>query len=117
MKKFDLEHRLVVFSVNVIKLSNKMQGSYASYHLSKQLIRSSTSSALNYAESQSSESYKDFIHKYKLVLKELRESKINLMICEKCFGTEKNKFGDLILEADQLIRIFVASIKTASKNL
>ncbi|WP_241507285.1 four helix bundle protein [Aquimarina sediminis] len=78
--KYDIEARLIQFSINTILVCGKVEGNYASQHLSKQLIRSVTSAALNYGEAQSAESSRDFVHKIKLCLKELRESLINLKI-------------------------------------
>lgn len=77
--KFDLEERLIEFAVDIIKIADhSMNNSYASNHLCKQLIRSTTAAALNYGEAQSAESHKDFLHKMKIALKELRESMVNL---------------------------------------
>ncbi|MBL7104607.1 MAG: four helix bundle protein, partial [Bacteroidales bacterium] len=45
-------------------------------HIAGQLIRSGSSPALNYGEAQSAESRKDFVHKLKIILKELKESRI-----------------------------------------
>ena len=72
MKRNELEERLIDFSVLIIKLSNEMNKTKATQHLSGQIIRSGTSVALNYGEAQSSESKKDFVHKMQVVLKELR---------------------------------------------
>jgi len=73
MNKFDLEERLIDFSVLIIEIVNDMPNSKVENHLSGQLVRSGTSVSLNYGEAQSGESRKDFIHKMKVVLKELRE--------------------------------------------
>lgn len=118
MKKFDLEQRLIQFSVEVIKICNKLDGSYASQHLSKQLIRSSTSAALNYGEAQGAESPKDFIHKMKVCLKELRESLVNLKIQKGAdLSKDNNPVDNLIKENNELVSIFVASIRTSqAKN-
>lgn len=59
-KKFDLEDRLISFAVICIKLFKKLEYNYALDHLSKQLIRSASSAALNYGEVQGAESGKDF---------------------------------------------------------
>ena len=80
MNKFDLEERLIWFSVRVIELSESLKESFAGLHLGKQIVRSATSSALNYGEAQSAESPKDFIHKMGICLKELRETFINIKI-------------------------------------
>ena len=107
---------MIQFAVNVILTCGKLEGDYASQHLSKQLIRSSTSSALNYGEAQSAESSRDFLHKMKMCLKELRESLVNLKIQKgaNLIGDIK-KLNSLLEENNELISIFVASIRT-SKN-
>ena len=83
MNKFNLEERLIEFSVLIIEIVKEMPNSKAGNHLSGQLIRSVTSVSLNYGEAQSGESRKDFIHKMKVVLKELRETFICLKIINK----------------------------------
>jgi four helix bundle protein len=80
MKPNQLEERLIQFSIDVILLCKTIDKSFASEHLAKQLIRSATSSALNYGEARSGESTKDFLHKMKICLKELRETFVNLKI-------------------------------------
>lgn len=81
----------------------------------KQLIRSVTSSALNYGEAQGAESKKDFIHKMKVCLKELRESQVNLQILEKSnLVKSKEDFEPIIKESNELVAIFTASIKTTN---
>jgi len=117
MKKYDLEERLIHFAVEIIKACNKLDGSYASQHLSKQLIRSSTSAALNYGEAQSAESAKDFLHKMKLSLKELRESLVNLKIQQGAeLIRDMDRFNILIQENNELISIFVVSIRTSQNK-
>ena len=80
MRKFDLEERLVNFAVRIINVAEKSSKTYAGKHLAGQIIRFGTSPALNYGESQSAESRADFIHKVKIILKELRETLICLKI-------------------------------------
>jgi len=118
MNKFDLEERLIEFSVLVIEIVNEMPKTRAGNHLSNQLVRSGTSVSLNYGEAQSGESRKDFIHKMKIVLKELRETFVCLKIIyrTKLFKTE-SKIGKLLKDNNELISIFVKSIETAQKNL
>ncbi len=64
----------------IIEIVNETPNTKAGNHLSKQLVRYGTSVSLNYGEVQSGESRKDFIHKMKIVLKELRETFICLKI-------------------------------------
>ncbi len=86
--------------------------------ISNQLCRSSSSAALNYGESRSAESKRDFIHKKKLVLKEMRESHVALKIVRKSELAHSNEVvNDLIEECNQLVAIFVTTIRTAERNL
>jgi len=117
MNKKDLEERLINFSINVIEIVQGMPESKVASHLSGQLIRSGTSPALNYGEAQSGESRKDFIHKLKIVLKELRESNICLRIIFRTMMINTEKVQLAINESSELIGIFVKSIETAQKNL
>ncbi|GJM30237.1 MAG: hypothetical protein DHS20C17_28720 [Cyclobacteriaceae bacterium] len=78
-----------------------------------QLIRSSSSPALNYAESQSAESTKDFAHKLGIALKELRETVAALNIIEEANLCEQpERLANMKSECNELIAIFVSSIKT-----
>lgn len=114
--KYDLEERLIKFAVEVILACKGIEGSFASQHLFQQLIRSATSPALNYGEAQSAESPRDFLHKMKLCLKELRESLVNLKIQKGAkLIKDIEKLDLLIQENNELISIFVVSIRT-SKN-
>lgn len=118
MNKHELEQRLIDFAVLIIEITNQLNGNKAGTHLGSQLIRSGTSPALNYGEAQSGESRKDFIHKIKIVLKELRETYICLRIINQAKLIDSNsKIISVIKENDELISIFVKSVETAQKNL
>ena len=118
LRKFDLENRLIHFSVSIIDLIQEIPKSYTGIHLSKQLTRSGTSVSLNYGEAQASESKKDFIHKMKIVLKELRETFICLKILIRTkLYRNKEKINLVYSECNELISIFVKSLETASKNM
>lgn len=117
MKPINLEDRLIQFAIDVIIMCKKIDKSFASEHLAKQLIRSATSSALNYGEARSGESTNDFLHKMKICLKELRESFINMKIQKGAeLVTDIDSLNKLLKENDELISIFVASVKTASSK-
>lgn len=116
-EKFDLEDRLIDFAALCIKGASSMPNTKAGLHLSDQLTRSGTSSALNYGEAQAAESRKDFIHKMKVCLKELRETSICLKIIIRSEMMAQGKLQSLIDETDELISIFVTSIKTAKQNM
>ncbi len=83
MNKYDLEERLIDFTILIIKIVNEMTNSKAGNHLSGQLVRSGTSVSLNYGEAQSAESRKNFIHKMKVILKEMQETYVCLKIIHR----------------------------------
>ena len=76
-----------------------------------------TSPAPNYGEAQDAESGADFIHKMKIVLKELRETRTWLLVIVRSQLVEPpTKLEPLVDETDQLISIFVTAVKTARQN-
>ncbi len=116
-KKFDLEERLIEFAVLIIEITESLANTKAGIHFAGQLVRSGTSPALHYGEAQSAESRNDFIHKLKILLKELRESLVALKIIRKTSLSAKMGLTDKgIVECNQLISIFVKSVETARKN-
>ena len=117
-RKYDLEERLIKFSVRIIDVVEALPNTRAGNHIAGQLIRSGTSPASNYGEAQSAESRKDFIHKMKIALKELRETHIWLRIIKlKVLIKPPTKLDPIINECHELISIFVTSISTTQKNI
>lgn len=116
-KDFDLEERLIDFAVRIIQVAESLPNTKIGNHIAGQLIRCGTSPAPNYGEAQDAESRGDFIHKMKVSLKELRETKIWLLMIVKAQLIEPtSKLDPLIDENNQLISIFVISVKTAKHN-
>jgi len=117
-RKFDLENRLLEFASAIIDLSEKLPDSRAGNHVAGQVLRSGTSPYSNHGEAESAESREDFIHKLKICLKELRETRRWARLVHRK-GWSKNDPTLLFVlsESDELIRIFVSSIKTAQQNL
>ena len=117
MTKYDLEDRLIAFSTQIIEIAESVTKSYTGNQLSTQLLRSGTSVSLNYGEAQTAESRKDFIHKIKLILKELRETNICLKLIKNRHLVNKISILEKVMvENNELISIFVKSIQTARKN-
>lgn len=111
--KPELQTRLVKFSAGIIWLAKDLKQCFAVRHLYSQIVRSATSAALNYGEAQTAETRKDFIHKLGIVLKELKETEVNLEIIieSKIFKVESTVLKALT-ECRELIAIFTATIKT-----
>ena len=112
----DLKKRLVSFAARVLRLVKAIPKTAAGSHIAGQIARSGTSPAPNYAEAQDAESAADFIHKLKVVLKELRETEVWLLIIVEAGLLKQEAVQPLIDEANELISIFVASVKTARRK-
>lgn len=116
-RKFDINDRLIDFAVGIIKICESIGNSRAGAHMASQLLRSGTSPSLNYGEAMSAESRSDFIHKLKIALKELRETKNIILIIQKANLSANKELMMLILkECNELIAILVKSTETAQKN-
>jgi four helix bundle protein len=118
-KKYDLEERLLDYSVRIIKLVERLPNTRTGSHVAGQLLRSGTSPYPNHGEAQAAESPNDFVHKLRISLKELRETKRWLLLVQRIpLIKPVEKLNDILLETEELIKIFVASIKTTEiKNI
>ncbi|MFT3824722.1 MAG: four helix bundle protein [Chitinophagaceae bacterium] len=117
VQKFDLEDRLVDFACMCLEVCELLPASKAGQNLEYQLSRSGTAPALIYGEAQAAESRADFLHKMKLVLKELRETRVNLKIIRRKPVVVHDKVDKAFNEANELMAIFIKSIETAVKNM
>jgi four helix bundle protein len=116
-REFDLQDRLIDYSVRIIALSEALPETRAGKHVASQLLRSGTSPAPNYGEAQSAESKADFVHKLKVALKELRETEIWLKVIQRAKMIKPaSKLAPLIKETDELIAILFTSVETAKKS-
>jgi conserved hypothetical protein TIGR02436 len=116
-RRYDLEDRLLDFAVDVIELTESLPNTRAGNHIAGQLLRCGTSPLSNHGEVEAAESRKDFLHKLRICLKELRETKrwLRLVSRLKRLGDPAN-LPECLHEVEELIRIFAASVKTAEKN-
>ena len=117
-KQYDLEERLLEYATVIVRLTDRTRNTRSGNHISDQLMRSGTSVLLNHGEAEVAESSKDFVHKMRLCLKELKESKRSLRLIKNVPLVEPASDVDpLLSETEELIRIFAASIRTAKKNM
>ncbi len=113
---YNLEDRLIEFACAIVEIVGMMPKNISGIHFSGQLIRSGTSPALNCAEARDAESKNDFIHKMKIVLKELRETYVCLKIIDRKVFPNSPEIKKLLVENNELISIFVKSVATARKK-
>jgi four helix bundle protein len=109
----ELEERLIDFAVRIVKLSARLPRTPAGKHVAGQILRSGTSPAPNYGEARGAESHNGFVHKLRIVLKELNETSIWLRVIERSKLLRKELLGAIITENIGLCKIFTASLKTA----
>ncbi len=115
--RFDLEDRLVAFASLIVDVIEMLPDTKIANHIAGQLLRSGTSAGPNYGEAESAESRRDFIHKMKVALKELRETIIWLKIIKRRSLIRETVLLDTtVTENNELIAIFVSSIATAQRN-
>jgi len=112
----ELENRLVDFAVAIIGLVEALPGTKAGNHIASQLMRSGTSPAPNNGEARSAESRKDFVHKMKISLKELRETMIWLKIIQRTRMADAGDISAALGECDELVSIFGSSTRTADSG-
>jgi four helix bundle protein len=112
----DLNDRFVDFAVCCLTIADKLPKSYAGNHIAGQLTRSGTAPALLYGEVQGAESKADFIHKFKIALKELRETANTITIIEKMEWLPGYDLQNPLRETNELIAISVKSIQTARNS-
>jgi four helix bundle protein len=116
-RKFDLEDRLLEFASAVIDLSESLPAMRAGNHVAGQVLRSGTSAFPNHGEAEAAESREDFIHKLKICLKELHETRRwARLIKHKAWVKNETTLLFIMGESEELVRIFYASIQTAKRN-
>ena len=107
-----LEDRLIDFAVRIIKLAASLPKTAAGKHIAGQILRSGTSPAPNYGEARGAESRADFIHKLRIVLKELNETMTWLRIIQRCEMLSAQTLEFMMRENEELCRIFTSSLNT-----
>jgi four helix bundle protein len=116
-KKYDLEERLLEFASTIIDLSETLPNSRAGNHIAGQILRSGTCPYAVHGEAESAESREDFIHKIKICLKELRETRRwARLIHRKRWAHDDPTLIFCLGESEELIRIFMSSVRTAKAN-
>ena len=108
----ELEERLINFAVRIVRLSSRLPRTPAGKHVAGQILRAGTSPAPNYGEARGAESHADFVHKLRIVLKELNETSIWLRIIERSRLLGPQLVANIMQENRDLCRIFTSSLKT-----
>jgi four helix bundle protein len=112
----DIQERMVVLAATIVRFCNDLPRSTAGSHLANQLLRSGTSPAPNYAEARGAESDRDFVHKLRVVLKELNETEVWLQILIRTQLVSAESIQPMREECTSLSRIIGASIRTRKQR-
>ena len=107
-----LAERTVDYGLAAMDCCDTLPRTAAGRHIGDQLLRSATSVAANYAEATEAESPADFVHKLKIAMKELKESRVWLLFASRL--VPGNAVEALRTESRELMLMFGASINTAT---
>lgn len=103
------------FAIRVINLYKHLKNEKQEYVLSKQILRSGTSIGANIREAIRAQSRADFIAKHNIALKEADETCYWLELLQETTYISDIEFSSIYADADELIKLLVAIIKT-TKN-
>jgi len=117
MTKEDLIKRTMNFAIRIVKMIDHLPKNEMGGTLADQILRSATSVGANYRAACRSKSKKDFINKLKIVEEEMDETIYWISLIEECELIKPEKLSQLKVESNELLAIFVASLKTAKENL
>lgn len=107
-----MKKRTKHFALLVIRLSRTLPPSQEGRIITRQLLRSATSVAANYRAVCRSRSTPDFVSKLGVVLEEADETLFWLELLVDAGVAQPDKTHILLTEADELVSIFVASLRT-----
>ena len=116
MKPDDLSARLLELAVRIGRVVDALPETRLGRHIAGQLVRSGTSPAPNYEEACAAESRRDFIHKVRIALKELRETRCWIRLIMRSELLPETRMIEIANETDELCRILGQSVVTARKN-
>ncbi len=111
-----LSNKSYAFARRAIKLYRHLVAEQKEYVLSKQILRCGTSVGANIAEANQAQSKADFISKLSIALKEAVETDYWLRLLRDEQFITISQAESMISDCSELIRILVASIKTAKRG-
>ena len=103
------------FALEIIEFAELLENN-RKYVIANQILKSGTSIGANIREAQSAESKNDFIHKFKIADKEIRETKYWLMLCRKA-KNYPNPDEEIINKLESLKKISSKIIISSKQKL
>ncbi|HEX41528.1 MAG TPA: four helix bundle protein [Phycisphaerales bacterium] len=113
----DIVRRTFDFAVQIVKLAARLEShSRTARLLTSQFLNAGTSIGANLEEGQAAESRADFVHKYRIALKEAREARYWLRLFKAAGVADQEIWDGLIDEADQISRVIAQIIVNTQKS-
>ena len=116
MKENTLKIKSYDFAIRIVRLSQFLQNDKKEFVLSKQILRSGTAIGALIREAEYGQSKSDFIHKLSISLKEANETEYWVNILKDAGYVEQNLYETILSDCNELLRLLIASIKTAKKH-
>jgi four helix bundle protein len=116
MKPEEFKKRTKVFALRVIRLAEALPKSRTANVIGKQLLRCGTSVGANYRAASRAKSSADFIAKMAIVEEECDESIYWMELLVEAGLMDEERVADLKTEANEIVSMVVASIKTARRR-
>lgn len=116
MKEDELRQRTRAFALRIIKLSEALPDNPIGRVIRNQLLRCGTSVGANYRAAKRARSTADFISKMGIVEEEADESMYWIELIVEAGLVKEELLSELYREADEILSMVVASIKTARKR-
>ena len=114
--KGELAERTKRFALKIIALADKLPQNAVGRVIQNQILRCGTSVGANYRSAVRSRSTADFISKMGVVEEESDESMYWMELIVEAGLMEEKLISELHKEADEILSIVVASIKTARRG-
>jgi len=116
MKESALKTKSYLFSIRIVKLCKFLNKKEKEYLLSKQILKSGTAIGALVREAEFGQSKADFVNKLSIALKEANETIYWLSLLKDTDYLKDEEFISLNKDCEELLKILVASVKTAKKT-
>ena len=115
-KPFDIHERLLLFACDIVRVTQFLHNrGPIGRRLSYQILDAGTSVGSNVEEADGASSHKDFIAKNRIALKEAKETRFRLRVCQRT-RLLSPEFDPVVLESDELVRIIGKIVHNARRN-
>lgn len=114
--KPDFRERTFAFTARVVRFVESLPASATNRSLGNQLLRSATSVGANARAAKRARSRAEFAAKLGIVEEEIDESSYWIELLIALGKTKREKVRLLLEEADEILSITIASIKTSKRN-